>query len=165
VRRRGRARGGRAGEEWKNCVISSIWPTGDHDFVPRLGPHARWASCSIRSGSRQTSSGRRIRELGLGYGVVTPYTSCDRGAGLRRGVGQEHAAVFDLSELNQSSADHHQAQESGLSGATRWSGGGREHLPHRAGCLAQFAGTPAQAWNVDLSLFQGRADWPGGPSA
>ncbi len=95
---------GRAGAEPREYVYRfDLAATGNHDFAPRL-----WATRQVGAlldevrveGERATLV-KEIRELGLGYGIVTPYTTFVISAQTSGAASMENMALYDnQGELN-----------------------------------------------------------------
>ncbi len=95
---------GRAGAEPREYVYRfDLAATGNHDFAPRL-----WATRQVgalldevRVEGERTTLVKEIRELGLGYGIVTPYTTFVISAQTSGAASMENMALYDnQGELN-----------------------------------------------------------------
>ena len=96
---------GRAGDEQRECVYRfDLAATGNHDFVPRLWATRRVGALldGVRVEGERAALVEEIRELGLGYGIVTPYTTFVISAQANGVASMENMALYDnQTELNQ----------------------------------------------------------------
>lgn len=96
---------GRAGEERREYVYRfDLAATGNHDFVPRLWATRRVGALldEVRVAGERAALIEEIRELGLGYGIVTPYTTFVISAQANGAASMENMALYgNQSELNQ----------------------------------------------------------------
>ncbi|MBN2389861.1 MAG: VWA domain-containing protein [Anaerolineae bacterium] len=96
---------GRAGEEQREYIYHfDLTATGDHDFVPRLWATRRVGALldEVRVEGERVALIEEIRELGLGYGIVTPYTTFVISAQAEGAASIENMALYDnQTELNQ----------------------------------------------------------------
>ena len=96
---------GRAGEEPREYVYRfDLTATGDHDFVPRLWATRRVGALldEVRVEGERAALIEEIRALGLGYGIVTPYTTFVISAQSQGAASMENMALYDnQSDLNQ----------------------------------------------------------------
>ncbi len=96
---------GRAGEEPREYVYRfDLTATGNHDFVPRLWATRRVGALldEVRVEGERAALIEEIRELGLGYGIVTPYTTFVISAQANGAASMENMALYDnQTELNQ----------------------------------------------------------------
>jgi len=96
---------GRAGEEPREYVYRfDLTATGDHDFVPRLWATRRVGALldEVRVEGERAALVEEIRTLGLGYGIVTPYTTFVISAQADGAASMENMALYDnQTELNQ----------------------------------------------------------------
>jgi Ca-activated chloride channel family protein len=96
---------GHAGEERCEYVYSfDLAATGDHDFVPRLWATRRVGALldEVRVEGERAALVEEIRELGLGYGIVTPYTIFVISAQADGAASMENMALYgNQTELNQ----------------------------------------------------------------
>jgi Ca-activated chloride channel family protein len=149
---------GRAGDEGREYVYHfDLDQTGNHHFVPRL-----WATRQIgalldrvRVEGESQALVDEIQELGLGYGLVTPYTTFVIEGQAEGAASAANMALYDLAEVNKASGQttimarvqnqaYQEAAQADLAvGANVLSSGQRS--------MAQV-GTQV----VDLSLLQGQ---------
>lgn len=98
---------GRAGEERREYVYRyDLTATGDHAFVPRLWATRRVGALldTVRVKGERAALIEEIRDLGLGYGIVTPYTTFVIAAQTEGAASMENMALYgNQSELNQAS--------------------------------------------------------------
>ena len=96
---------GRAGEEQREYVYHfDLTATGNHDFVPRLWATRRVGALldEVRVEGERAALVEEIRELGLGYGIVTPYTTFVISAQVDGAASMENMALYgNQTELNQ----------------------------------------------------------------
>ncbi|HOU13550.1 MAG TPA: VWA domain-containing protein [Anaerolineae bacterium] len=96
---------GRAGEEAREYVYRfDLAATGNHDFVPRLWATRRVGALldEVRVKGERAALIEQIRELGLGYGIVTPYTTFVISAQAEGAASMENMALYgNQTELNQ----------------------------------------------------------------
>jgi Ca-activated chloride channel family protein len=96
---------GRAGEEQREYIYRfDLTATGNHDFVPRLWATRRVGALldEVRVEGERAALVKEIRELGLSYGIVTPYTTFVISAQAEGAASMENMALYDnQSELNQ----------------------------------------------------------------
>ena len=96
---------GYAGDEQREYVYRfDLAATGDHDFVPRLWATRRVGALldEVRIEGERAALIEEIRELGLGYGIVTPYTTFVISAQADGAASIENMALYDnQTELNQ----------------------------------------------------------------
>jgi Ca-activated chloride channel family protein len=96
---------GYAGDEQREYVYRfDLAETGDHDFVPRLWATRRVGALldEVRIEGERAALIEEIRELGLGYGIVTPYTTFVILAQADGAASIENMALYDnQTELNQ----------------------------------------------------------------
>ncbi|MGC9394464.1 MAG: VWA domain-containing protein [Anaerolineae bacterium] len=96
---------GRAGEEQREYVYRfDLAATGGHDFVPRLWAtrHVGALLDEVRVEGERAALVEEIRELGLGYGIVTPYTTFVISAQAEGAASMDNMALYDnQTELNQ----------------------------------------------------------------
>ncbi len=96
---------GRAGEEQREYVYRfDLAKTGNLDFVPRLWATRRVGALldEVRVEGERAALIEEIRALGLGYGIVTPYTTFVISAQAEGAASMENMALYDnQTELNQ----------------------------------------------------------------
>jgi Ca-activated chloride channel family protein len=149
---------GRAGDMRREYVYHfALAEPGDRDFVPRLWATRRIGALldQVRVEGESKQLVDEIRELGLGYGLVTPYTTFVIEGQADGAASAENMALYGRSEVNQASGQttimarvqnqaYQQTDQAGLAvGANVQNMGARS--------MAQVEGQ-----NVDLSLFQGQ---------
>jgi Ca-activated chloride channel family protein len=152
---------GRAGEERREYVYRfDLTATGDHDFVPRLWAtrHVGALLDEVRVKGERAALVKEIRELGLGYGIVTPYTTFVISAQANGAASMENMALYDQqSELNQVSGRttiQARVQNQSYQQTDRASlASGANVINREQRSLAQVA-----RQYVDLSLVQGQGD-------
>jgi Ca-activated chloride channel family protein len=150
---------GRAGDERREYVYRfDLDETGGHDFVPRLWATRRVGALldRVRVEGESPALVDEIQDLGLSYGIVTPYTTFVVAA---QDEGAASAANMDLynnqTELNQASGRvtiqarvqnqaYQQAEQAALASGANVSNAGQWSL-------AQVG-----AQQVDLSLLRGQ---------
>jgi Ca-activated chloride channel family protein len=150
---------GRAGDERREYVYHfDLDKTGGHDFVPRLWATRRVGALldRVRVEGESPSLVEEIRDLGLSYGIVTPYTTFVVAA---QDEGAASAASMDLYnnqiELNQVSGRvtiqarvqnqaYQQAEQAAVASGANVSNVGQRNL-------AQVG-----AQQIDLSLLRGQ---------
>ncbi len=152
---------GRAGDEPREYVYRfDLTATGDHDFVPRLWATRRVGALldEVRVEGERAALIEEIRALGLGYGIVTPYTTFVISAQAEGAASLENMALYDnQTELNQLSGrttiqarvqnqSYQQTDRAGL--AT-----GANVVNREQHSMAQVA-----RQYVDLSLVQGQGN-------
>jgi Ca-activated chloride channel family protein len=150
---------GQAGDEEREYVYHfDLEQAGDHDFVPRLWATRRVGELldRVRVEGESEALVTEIRELGLGYGLVTPYTTFVIEAQADGAASAANMALYDnQAELNMAWGQttvqarmqnqlYQQAAQADLAiGANVANNGQRS--------LAQVANQ-----NVDLSLLRGQ---------
>jgi Ca-activated chloride channel family protein len=156
---------GRAGEQERSYSYSfDLAQTGDYDFVPRLWATRRLGQLldQVRVEGESATLVEEIRSLGLGYGLVTPYTTFVIAAQTEGAASTANMALYDnQSALNQASGQttiqariqnqmYQQASQANLASGANIVNQGQHSL-------AQVAGQ-----QVDLSLLQaqGNVDGP-----
>ncbi|HOT92622.1 MAG TPA: VWA domain-containing protein [Anaerolineae bacterium] len=96
---------GRAGEEQREYVYRyDLAETGNHDFVTRLWATRRVGALldEVRVKGEKAALIEEIRELGLSYGIVTPYTTFVISAQAEGAASMENMALYgNQTELNQ----------------------------------------------------------------
>jgi hypothetical protein len=151
-----RVRGQAAGQERVYLYHFDLDQTGEHDFVPRLWATRRVGELldRVRIEGESRSLVDEIQELGLSYGLVTPYTTFVIQSQADGPASAANMALYaNLSELNQAWGQttvqarvqnqfYQQAAQANLAGGANIANYGRHNL-------AQVAGQ-----NIDLSLFQ-----------
>ncbi len=156
---------GWAGDERREYVYHfGLAETGGRDFVPRLWATRRVGVLldQVRVGGENQTLVDEIRELGLSYGIVTPYTTFVITAQAEGAASMDNMALYnDLAELNRSSGRvtiqarvqnqmYEEADQANLA-----TGANVFNYGHTS--LAQVG-----AQQVDLNLLRDRQD-PGGP--
>ena len=155
---------GWAGEERREYTYRyDLDEAGDHDFVPRLWATRRVGDLldRVRVEGANSALEEEIRNLGLGYGIVTPYTTYVIEGQEEGAASADTMTLYGLQEVNQASGrvtiearvqnqTYQQAAQADLaSGANVGTYGKRS--------LAQVG-----VQQLDLALLQERED-PGGP--
>lgn len=159
---------GRAGAEEREYVYRfDLSQSGGHDFVPRLWATRRVGALldQVRVEGESQALVNEIRDLGLGYGVVTPYTTFviegqDDGAASAANM----ALYSNQVELNQVSGQvtiqarvqnsfYQQATQANLATGANTVNYGRRSLAQ-----VPDANQGNAVLNVDLSLLQGQGD-------
>jgi Ca-activated chloride channel family protein len=150
---------GRAGEQVREYTYHfDLDQAGDHDFVPRLWATRRIGDLldRVRVEGESAALVEEVRALGLGYGLVTPYTTFVIAAQAEGAASADNMALYDSrSELNQASGrvtiqarvqnqSYQQAAQANLAG-----GANVVNVGSRS--LAQVSNR-----QVDLSLLQGQ---------
>jgi Ca-activated chloride channel family protein len=96
---------GRAGEEERNYSYEfDLDQTGDHDFVPRLWATRRVGQLldQVRVNGENPALIEELQGLGLGYGLVTPYTTFIIQAQIDGAASVENMSLYgNLSDLGQ----------------------------------------------------------------
>jgi Ca-activated chloride channel family protein len=155
---------GRAGDQRREYVYYfDLNPVGGRDFVPRLWATRRVGALldQVRVEGESQALVDEIRELGLGYGLVTPYTTFVIEGQADGPASTANMALYGAPELNEASGQttiqarvqnqaYQQAAQANL--AT-----GANVLHNGQSSLAQLG-----SQNVDLSIFQ-RQKPPSGP--
>ncbi len=155
---------GKSGTELREYVYHfDLSQTGDYDFVPRLWATRRVGALldQVRVQGETSELVTEVRELGLGYGVVTPYTNFVIAAQLNGAASASNMALYqDMLALNQSSGQitiqarvqnqaYQQADQANVA-----AGANLYNQNHHS--LAQLLDAEAKALSIDLSLFQGQ---------
>ncbi len=154
---------GWAGDEWREYVYHfGLEDTGDRAFVPRLWATRRLGVLldRVRVEGESQPLVNEIRDLGLSYGLVTPYTTFIIEGQPEGPASADNMALYDSAEVNQAwgkvtiqarvqNQAYQQAAQANLAIGANVSNIGR-------GSLAQVA-----AQQVDLSLLQGHKDFDG----
>jgi Ca-activated chloride channel family protein len=154
---------GRAGDERREYVYHfDLAETGGHDFVPRLWATRRVGALldRVRVEGAGPELADEIRELGLSYGLVTPYTAFVIEGQAEGAASEENMALYDLQEVNQASGRvtiearvqnqmYQQAAQANLATGANVTNYGK-------GSLAQVG-----VQQVDLTLLRGRYDLEG----
>jgi Ca-activated chloride channel family protein len=151
---------GRAGDERREYLYRfGLRDLADRDFVSRLWATRRVGALLDRvrvEGSSQVLVDE-IRQLGLDYGIVTPYTSFVIEGQALGAASAENMALYGSAELNQASGrvtiqarvqnqDYQQAAQAELATGANVTNYGQHSLAE------------VGALQVDLSLLQGRTD-------
>jgi len=155
---------GRAGDERRAYVYSfELDEADDRDFVPRLWATRRVGELldRVRVEGESTALVAEIRELGMGYGLITPYTTFIIESQTEGAASAENMALYGEADVNwatgqttiqarvQNQAYQQAAQADLATGANVVNSGQRS--------LAQVG-----SQNLDLSLLQGQKP-PKGP--
>jgi Ca-activated chloride channel family protein len=154
---------GRAGAERREYVYHlNLEETGGHDFVPRLWATRRVGALldRVRVEGASPALEDEIRELGLNYGIVTPYTAFVIDGQAEGAASGANMALYDLQEVNQASGRvtiearvqnqmYQQAAQASLATGANVANYGKRSL-------AQVG-----VQQVDLALLQGRDDLEG----
>jgi Ca-activated chloride channel family protein len=154
---------GWAGEDRQEYVYRfDLDETAGHDFVPRLWATRRVGALldSVRVEGASQAPVDEIRDLGLSYGIVTPYTASVIEGQVEGAASAENMALYDLQEVNQASGRvtiearmqnqaYQQAAQADLANGANVGNFGKHSL-------AQVG-----EQQVDLSLLQGRQDLDG----
>jgi len=154
---------GWAGQERREYVYHfDLEETGGYDFVPRLWATRRVGALldRVRVEGAGPELADEIRELGLNYGIVTPYTSFVINGQAVGAASEANMSLYGLRELNQSSGRvtiearvqnqmYQQAVQAGLATGANVTNYGKRSL-------AQIGGQ-----QVDLALLQGQDDLEG----
>lgn len=158
---------GRAGEEAREYVYRfDLAATGNHDFVPRLWATRRVGALldEVRVEGERAALIEEIRALGLGYGIVTPYTTFVISAQADGAASMENMALYgNQTELNQvSGRTTVQARAQNLS----YQQSEQANLAVGANVINREQRSMAQVARqyVDLSLVQGNVDEPISPA-
>ncbi|MGD9316453.1 MAG: VWA domain-containing protein, partial [Anaerolineae bacterium] len=154
---------GWAGAERREYVYHyDLQEARGHDFVPRLWATRRIGALldRVRVEGASSELEDEIRDLGLKYGIVTPYTAFVINGQAEGAASEANMALYGLQELNRSSGRvtiearvqnqmYQQAVQANLA-----TGGNVANYGKRS--LAQVG-----AQQVDLGLFEGREDLEG----
>ena len=150
---------GRAGEDVREFEYSfDLANSGEHDFVPRLWATRRVGELldRVRVEGESAALVEEIRGLGLGYGLVTPYTTVVIQAQADGAASASNMSLYgNQAELNQAWGQvtvqarvqnqlYQQADQAALAS-------GANVLNNGSNSLAQVA-----SQNVDLALLQGQ---------
>ncbi len=154
---------GRAGEELREYVYHyDLEEAGNHDFVPRLWATRRVGALLDRvrmEGWSQALEGE-IRELGLSYGIVTPYTTFVIEGQATGAASADNMALYGSAELNQASGqvaiDARVQNQAYQQAAQASQASGANVVNYGQQSLVQV-GTQ----QLDLSLLRGRKDLEG----
>ena len=155
---------GRAGDERREYVYHfDLRQAGGRDFVPRLWATRRVGALldQVRVEGESQTLVDEIQELGLGYGLVTPYTTFVIEGQAEGAASADNMALYGSADLNKASGRttiqarvqnqaYQQADQANLA-----TGANVVHQGDRS--LAQVG-----RQNVDLSLMQGQKP-PSGP--
>lgn len=164
---------GQAGAEERVYVYQfGLSQTGGHDFVPRLWATRRVGALldRVRVEGESDELVKAIQDLGLGYGLVTPYTTVVVLGQAEGAASMSNMALYqDQVSLNQVSGSttiqarvqnqvYQLAEQADLAI-------GANIVNYHQNSLAQVPGAdgndPNQMLNVDLSLLQGQKDLAG----
>jgi Ca-activated chloride channel family protein len=152
---------GQAGEETRQYVYHfDLAQTGGHDFVPRLWATRRVGELldQVRVDGESQALVDEIRELGLGYGLITPYTTFIIEAQTKGAASAANMALYgNQTELNRASGQttiQARVQNQAYQQATQANqASGANVLNYDQRSLAQVA-----SQNVDLSLLQEKSN-------
>jgi Ca-activated chloride channel family protein len=130
-----------------------------HDFVPRLWATRRVGALldRVRIEGWSQSLEDAIRELGLGYGIVTPYTEFAIEGQATGAASADNLALYGAAELNQASGRvtvEARLQNQAYQQAAQVSLATGANLSH----YGQSSLAEIGAQQVDLALLQGRED-------
>jgi Ca-activated chloride channel family protein len=149
---------GQAGSERREYVYRfNLNQTGDHDFVPRLWATRRVGELldRVRVEGESQALLEEVRELGLGYGLVTPYTAFAIQGQADGAASAANMALYQQADLNQVSGQttvQARVQNQAYQQATQANlAAGANVINSGQSSLAQVAST-----NVDLALLQGQ---------
>jgi Ca-activated chloride channel family protein len=155
---------GRAGAQVREYVYHfNLAQTGDHDFVPRLWATRRVGHLldQVRVDGETSSLIEEIRELGLSYGIVTPYTTFVITAQSEGAASERNMRLYEnQSALNQVSGEttiQARVQNQGYQQAAQANlaqGANVINQGHRS--IAQVTGQ-----SIDLTLLQGQKNLNG----
>jgi Ca-activated chloride channel family protein len=151
---------GRAGDERREFVYHwNLGESGDHDFVARLWATRRVGALldRVRVEGESQALAEEIRDLGLRYGLVTPYTTFVIEGQAEGAASAANMALYDSAEVNQASGQitiqarvqnqaYQQAAQASLAMGANVSHAGQHSLAQ--------VGTQ----QVDLALLQGYAE-------
>jgi Ca-activated chloride channel family protein len=154
---------GWAGDERREYVYRyDLEETGDHDFVPRLWATRRVGDLldRVRMEGANSALEEEIRDLGLSYGIVTPYTAYVIEGQAEGAASADNMALYYSQEVNQASGrvtvearvQNQTYQQAAL--ADLASGANVGNYGERS--LAQVG-----AQQLDLALLQGHEDLDG----
>lgn len=162
-----RVRGQAGAEEREYVYRFDLSQTGGHDFVPRLWATRRVGDLldQVRVKGESPELIEAIQELGLGYGLVTPYTTfvvqgqADGAASLANMI--LYADQAALNRASGSTTIQARVQNQAYQDATQADlATGANIVNYAQNSLAQVPGAdrndPDQMLNVDLSLLQGQ---------
>ena len=149
---------GRAGDDPREFVYQfDLDESGGRDFVPRLWATRRVGALldEVRVEGESDALVDEIRDLGMGYGLVTPYTTFVIEGQVEGAASADNMDLYGRAEVNRSSGKttiqarvqnqaYQQAAQADLATGANVTHNGQHSL-------AQVG-----AQNVDLSLFQGQ---------
>lgn len=146
---------GRAGDKQYEYVYRfDLQHAGDHPFVPRLWATRRIGALldRVRVQGESQPLVDEIRELGLRYGLVTPYTTFVIEAQAEGAASAENLALYDSAELNRESGQTTimaRVQNQAYQGATQ------ANLAQGANVFnsGQYNLAQMGSQNIDLSLL------------
>ncbi|PKO20640.1 MAG: hypothetical protein CVU38_19045, partial [Chloroflexi bacterium HGW-Chloroflexi-1] len=157
-----RVRGQVGGEEWQHAYHFDLRQVGDRDFVPRLWATRRAGELldRVRVEGESPSLVDEIRDLGLSYGLVTPYTSFVIEGQADGPASAANMELYQRGDLNQAwgqttvqarvqNQAYQQAAQANLAVGANVVNSGQHSL------------VQVSRQNVDLSLLQGRKDLDG----
>lgn len=154
---------GRAGNERREYVYEfDLDPAGGRDFVPRLWATRRVGALldQVRVEGESQALVDEIRELGLSYGLVTPYTTFVIEGQAEGAASAANMALYESAELNQASGRvtiQARVQNQAYQQAAQASLASGANVVHKGQqSLAQVG-----SQNVDLTLLQGQKAPPG----
>jgi Ca-activated chloride channel family protein len=159
-----RVRGQAAGEEKEYIYHFNLDQTGDRDFVPRLWATRRVGELldRVRVEGESLALVDEIRELGLGYGLVTPYTTFVIEAQAEGAASAANMALYQQEGLNQAwgqttvqarvqNQSYQQAKQADLASGANVVNHGQRSL---AQVTSQNAVNQVNNLSIDLSLLQ-----------
>jgi Ca-activated chloride channel family protein len=149
---------GRVSDEWRTYVYTyTLDETGERDFVPRLWATRRIGALldRVRVEGASPALVDEIRDLGLGYGLVTPYTTFVIESQAEGPASAANNSLYGRSDLNQAwgeSTVQARVQNQAYQQAAQ------VNLAKGANVINRGKHSVAQVdgQNVDLSLLQGR---------
>jgi Ca-activated chloride channel family protein len=161
-----RVRGQAGGAVQEFVYTFDLAQTGGHDFVPRLWATRRVGALldQVRIEGESEVLVEAIRDLGLGYGIVTPYTNFIITAQATGAASMNNMNLYaDSTALNQASGQvtiqarvqnqaYQQANQASLATGANIVNSGQNSF-------AQLTDPVAQALNVDMAILQGQKDW------
>ncbi len=152
-----RVRGQAAGQPRSYVYHFELAQTGNHDFVPRLWATRRVGELldRVRVEGESPALVDEVRELGLGYGLVTPYTTFAIEAQAEGAASADNMSLYRQEGLNLAwgrttiqarvqNQRYQQAERANLAGGANVVNNGQRSL-------VQVTGQ-----NVDLSLLRGQ---------
>jgi Ca-activated chloride channel family protein len=164
-----RVRGRAGAEEREYAYRFDLSQTGDYDFVSRLWATRRVGALldRVRVEGENEELKEEIRELGLEYGLVTPYTTFVIEGQASGAASQENMALYDdrayLSQVSGETTVRARVQNLAYQNAGQASlAAGANTFQYAGSSVAQIStasaddSTQMSGLNVDLSLLQGQ---------